>query len=72
MANVLLLAQVSSLPLHTLDMVVLIFSIVAVTLFGMYVSRKEEGTSDYFLAGKSVAWWAVSSARLDCAGTSPD
>ena len=54
-----LLAQVSSLPLHTLDLVILIFSIVAVTLFGMYVGRKEEGTSDYFLAGKSVAWWAV-------------
>ena len=51
--------QVSSLPLHTLDLVILVLSIVAVTLFGMYVGRKEEGTSDYFLAGKSVAWWAV-------------
>lgn len=55
----LLLAQSSSLPLHTLDLVVLVASIIAVTLFGMYVGRKEEGTSDYFLAGKSVAWWAV-------------
>lgn len=54
-----LLAQSSSLPLHTLDLVILIASVVAVTLFGMYVGRKEEGTSDYFLAGKSVAWWAV-------------
>ena len=55
----MLLAQSSSLPLHTLDLVILVFSIVAVTLFGMYLGRKEEGTSDYFLAGKSVAWWAV-------------
>ena len=55
----LLLAQETSLPFHTLDLVVLLFSIIAVTLFGMYVGRKEEGTSDYFLAGKSVAWWAV-------------
>jgi SSS family solute:Na+ symporter len=55
----LLLAQSSSLPLHTLDLVILVASIIAVTLFGMYVGRKEEGTSDYFLAGKSVAWWAV-------------
>lgn len=53
------LAQSSSLPLHALDLVILVVSIIAVTLFGMYVGRKEEGTSDYFLAGKSVAWWAV-------------
>jgi SSS family solute:Na+ symporter len=58
-ADMPLFAQVSSLPLHTLDLVILVLSIVAVTLFGMYVGRKEEGTSDYFLAGKSVAWWAV-------------
>jgi SSS family solute:Na+ symporter len=25
----------------------------------MWVGRKERGTDDYFLAGKSVAWWAV-------------
>lgn len=54
-----LLAQASSLPLHTVDLVILVASIIAVTLFGMYVGRKEEGTSDYFLAGKSIAWWAV-------------
>ena len=57
--DMFLLAQSSSLPLHTLDLVILVASIIAVTLFGMYVGRKEEGTSDYFLAGKSVAWWAV-------------
>ncbi len=55
----MLLAQAASLPMHTLDLVILVVSIIAVTLFGMYVGRKEEGTSDYFLAGKSVAWWAV-------------
>lgn len=55
----LLLAQSSSLPLHTLDLVILVASIITVTLFGMYVGRKEDGTSGYFLAGKSVAWWAV-------------
>src|SRR5262245_12257674 len=53
------LAQASNIPLHALDLFVLVFSVVAVTIFGMYVGRKEEGTSDYFLAGKSVAWWAV-------------
>jgi len=53
------LAQSDNLPLHTLDLVVLVVSVIGVTIFGMYVGRKEEGTSDYFLAGKSVAWWAV-------------
>ena len=37
---------------------------IAVTIFGMYVGRKESGTSDYFLAGKSVAWWAVAGSIL--------
>lgn len=55
----LLLAQASSLPLHTLDLVILVGGVIAVTAFGMYVGRKEEGTSDYFLAGKSIAWWAI-------------
>jgi hypothetical protein len=59
-----LFVQISSLPLHTVDLVILVLSIVAVTLFGMYVGRKEEGTSDYFLAGKSVAWWAVKWYRV--------
>lgn len=52
-------AQSGNLPLQWLDLVILVGSVLAVTAFGMYVGRKEEGTSDYFLAGKSVAWWAV-------------
>ncbi|MBS0207044.1 MAG: sodium/solute symporter [Planctomycetes bacterium] len=59
MSPMLLLAQASSLPLHTLDLVILVGGVIAVTAFGMYVGRKEEGTSDYFLAGKSIAWWAI-------------
>ncbi|MBI3865760.1 MAG: sodium/solute symporter [Planctomycetia bacterium] len=55
----LTLAEASNIPLHALDLVVLVGSVIAVTIFGMYVGRKEEGTRDYFLAGKSVAWWAV-------------
>ncbi|MBI3837516.1 MAG: sodium/solute symporter [Planctomycetia bacterium] len=55
----LLLAEISNVPLEWLDFVILAGSVIAVTLFGMWVGRKEEGTSDYYLAGKSVAWWAV-------------
>ena len=53
------LAETASLPLDLLDFAILVGTVLAVTSFGMWVGRKEEGTSDYYLAGKSVAWWAV-------------
>lgn len=55
----MLLAQSSSVPLQWLDVLVLICSVVGVTAFGMWIARKEENTTDYYLAGKTVAWWAV-------------
>jgi solute:Na+ symporter, SSS family len=55
----LLLGDTSSLPLDILDVVILAGSVVGVTLFGMWIGRKEDTTSDYYLAGKNVAWWAV-------------
>jgi len=54
-----LLAQTSSVPLQWLDVLVLAGSVIGVTGFGMWIGRKEENTSDYYLAGKTVAWWAV-------------
>jgi SSS family solute:Na+ symporter len=55
----ILLAQSSSVPLQWLDVLILVVSIVGVTGFGMWIGRKEEDTTDYYLAGKTVAWWAV-------------
>jgi solute:Na+ symporter, SSS family len=55
----LLLGETASLPLEMLDVVILAGSVVGVTLFGMWIGRKEDTTSDYYLAGKNVAWWAV-------------
>jgi SSS family solute:Na+ symporter len=55
----LLLADATSVPLQWLDFVILVGSVLGVTAFGMWVGRKEEGTADYYLAGKSIAWWAV-------------
>lgn len=52
-------APSSSVPLQALDVLILIVSIVGITLFGMWIGRKEENTSDYYLAGKTIAWWAV-------------
>jgi len=54
-----LLAQSASVPLQWLDVLVLAVSVIGVTGFGMWIGRKEENTSDFYLAGKSVAWWAV-------------
>jgi len=55
----LVLAQSASLPLEWLDVSILVGTIVGVTLFGMWIGRKEDTTTDYYLAGKTAAWWAV-------------
>jgi SSS family solute:Na+ symporter len=54
-----LFAQASNVPLQWLDVLILASSVVGVTIFGMWIGRKEESTGDYYLAGKTVAWWAV-------------
>ncbi len=63
-SSLILIAQSSELPLQALDLVVLVVSVLAVSAYGMYMGRKEAGTSDYFLAGRSVAWWAVAGSIL--------
>lgn len=55
----LLLAQSASIPLSTLDIIVVASFIVGITFFGMWIGRKEDNTKDYYLAGRNVAWWAV-------------
>jgi SSS family solute:Na+ symporter len=55
----ILVAQSTSVPLEWLDVLILATSVIGVTLFGMWISRKRDTTTDYYLAGKTVAWWAV-------------
>jgi SSS family solute:Na+ symporter len=55
----IVIAQTSSVPLQWLDVLVLATSVIGVTAFGMWIGRKEENTSDYYLAGKTIAWWAI-------------
>ena len=57
--SLFLLAETSSVPLGWFDFVVLVGTVLGVTAMGMWVGRREKGTSDYFLAGKSIAWWAI-------------
>src|SRR5262245_32270535 len=54
-----LFAQSATVPLQWLDVVVLATSVIGVTAFGMWIGRKEDNSQDYYLAGKTVAWWAV-------------
>jgi solute:Na+ symporter, SSS family len=55
----ILIAQSSSVPLQWLDVLVVAASVIGVTAFGMWIGRKEKNTGDYYLAGKTIAWWAV-------------
>lgn len=61
-AGFLLFAQSAELPLEWLDLVVLVASIAAAAAFGIYMGRREEGTRDYFLAGRNIAWWAIAAS----------
>ena len=46
--------------LSTTDFIVFFGSLLGVMATGLWVGRKESGsTRDYFLAGKDTPWWAV-------------
>jgi SSS family solute:Na+ symporter len=45
--------------LVTIDYVVLALYFLVVFAIGWYFSRKERTTTDYFLASRDVAWWAI-------------
>lgn len=43
----------------TLDYCAFIAYILAVVAFAMFMSRKEESSEDYFLAGRKLTWWLI-------------
>src|SRR5215216_3129985 len=45
--------------LNALDFVVIIAYLLGVTLLGMYVGRRQRDAKDYFVADRSIPWWAV-------------
>lgn len=45
--------------LSTLDFAIFLISLIVVMAIGLFAGRKDEGTDDFFLAGKSVPWWGV-------------
>ncbi|MBS1809085.1 MAG: sodium:solute symporter [Acidobacteria bacterium] len=54
-----LLLQTGTARLVTIDYVVLALYFIIIFAIGWYFSRKERTSTDYFLAGRDVAWWAI-------------
>jgi SSS family transporter len=42
-----------------IDYLVVALYLTAVTLFGLLISGRQRSTSDYFLGGRQIPWWAV-------------
>ncbi len=53
------LLQAGTARLVTIDYVVLALYFLVIFAIGWYFSRQERNTTDYFLAGRNVAWWAI-------------
>ncbi len=45
--------------LKPLDFAVIIFYLIAITLFGARFRKRQKSVKDYFLGGKTVPWWAI-------------
>ena len=45
--------------LSTLDFSIIILFLVGISAFGIYNSRFNKTTEDYFLAGRNMPWWAA-------------
>ena len=54
--------------ISTLDIIVFISYCLIILFIGLYVSREKDGKSksaeDYFLAGKSLHWWAIGASLI--------
>ena len=51
------------IALHPFDLALILLYVVVVVAVGLWVSRGIKSSKDYFLAGKSLPWWAVTSSR---------
>src|SRR5919198_2122775 len=45
--------------LSALDVFVILAYLVGTTLLGIWVGRRQKDAKDYFVAGRSIPWWAV-------------
>ena len=47
------------MALGGIDYFIIIVYLIGTVLFGMYIGRKMKSGDDYFLAGRSLPWWAI-------------
>ncbi len=45
--------------MQTLDLIIIFGYLIGVTLFGVYFSKNQETTDDYFVGDRNVPWWAI-------------
>jgi SSS family solute:Na+ symporter len=54
--------------ISTLDIIVFMLYCLTILIIGLYVSREKDGKAksaeDYFLAGKSLPWWAIGASLI--------
>jgi solute:Na+ symporter, SSS family len=48
--------------MRPLDLVIIFGYLVGITLFGVWFSRKQKTTRDYFLGDRNVPWWAIAAS----------
>lgn len=48
------------MPARYLDLALIVVYLIAITAFGARFRRTQKSLKDYFLAGRSVSWWAIS------------
>ena len=51
--------RTGSASFAVLDYITLVVYFIALVLMGVYFSRREKSTEDYFLAGRRIPWWAA-------------
>lgn len=50
--------------MNALDWLVIIIYIVGIVGFAMYLTRKQENTEDYYLAGRKIKWWQSGASTM--------
>src|ERR687897_344122 len=48
--------------MKSLDLVIIFGYLAGITLFGVWFSRKQRTTRDYFLGDRNVPWWAIAAS----------
>ncbi len=51
-----------AINMQLLDLVIIFGYLIGITLFGVYFSKHQKTTDDYFVGDRNVPWWAIASS----------